>query len=327
MSTQSIRPSQFITTYGPGSIIEGKNGPRLIPSPDIGLFRDPSIILEDYEISDSRLSGGILKGARVFRLPSNAELGKKEEIPIYRTKIFPNWNLCVNSNQHKSQGSEDTYILYHSSQQKCPVCNEQTSKNRKAVRFIVACPEGHMDDFDWYFVIHNGKKQCSNHAWFRWVGGGSSLSNIYLECPDCNKKSNTMEQAYRNSWPCHGRFPEREDLREHSPWKTCDARARIIQRQASNLRIADMISLFTIPPRDTALHRMLDNQLLRSHIQTETVEDKNQCEKKLRSLESGRFIKTDTVNAILSCTWEEISDAINDLEWFGGHEMYFVSYN
>lgn len=314
MSTQSIRPSQFITTYGPGSIIEGKNGPRLVPLPDIGLFRDPNIILEDYEISDSRLSQGILGGARVFRLPSNAEMGKKEDIPIYRTKVFPNWNLCVNSDHHNGQTSEDVYILYHSSQQRCPVCYEQTSKNRQAVRFIVACPEGHLDDFDWHYFIHNGKKQCNNHTWFKWTGGGSSLSNIFLDCPECNSKSKSMEQAYRSSWPCHGRFPEREELRDHSPWKTCNARARIIQRQASNLRIADIVSLFTIPPRDTALHRMLDNQLLRSHIQTETFADKVQFEKRLRALENGKFIKTDTVNAILGCTWEEITEAINDLD-------------
>jgi hypothetical protein len=63
MSTQSIRPSQFITTYGPGAIIEGKNGPRLIPRADIGLFSDRTINVEDFEISDSRMSEGILKKA------------------------------------------------------------------------------------------------------------------------------------------------------------------------------------------------------------------------------------------------------------------------
>jgi hypothetical protein len=316
MSTQSIRPSQFITTYGPGAIIEGKNGPRLIPAPDKGLFSDPTIMVEDYVISDSRLSEGILSGARVFRLPSNAELGKKEDIPIYRTKIFPKWNLCVNSNRHKNEGDDDDkYILYHYSQHKCPVCNEGFSKNQQAVRFIAACPEGHLDDFDWHYFIHDGKKQCNNHAWFIWSGGGSSLSNIFLTCSVCGSRSKSLEQAYRGTWPCHGRFPERENLNEEdSTWKHCNARARIIQRQASNLRVPDIVSLFTIPPRDTALHRMLDNQLLRSHIMTEKFSDKDAFEKRLRALEKGRFIKIDTVNAILSCNWDEICQAISDLE-------------
>ena len=111
LSAQSIRPSQFIITYGPGSIIEGRNGPRLIPRPDKGLFINPILKVEELEISDSRMSEGILEGARVFRLPSNAELGKDDDTFLYRTKIFPEWNLCVNSNHHDGQGKDDIYIL------------------------------------------------------------------------------------------------------------------------------------------------------------------------------------------------------------------------
>ncbi len=313
MSTQSIRPSQYILTYGPGAIIEGKNGPRLIPSPDIGLFKNPTIRVEDYEISDSRLSEGILKGAKVFRLPSNAELSKKDDVPIYRTKIFPNWNLCVNSSLHPPEKDDDVYILYHSKQNGCPVCKKEFSKNQQAVRFVAACPEGHLDDFDWYYFIHNGKNDCSNHDWFKWIGGGSSLSNIFLMCPQCKTRSRSLEQAFRSSWPCHGRFPEREEITGSTLRKSCEADARMIQRQASNLRITDIVSLFTIPPRDTALHRILDNRLLRSHIQIGTFSSKSELEKRLKALEVNKFVKTDTVNAILECTWDEITQAINDL--------------
>lgn len=314
MTTQSLRPSQFITTYGPGALIEGKNGPRLIPLPSIGLFRDPLINLEEFEISDSRLSNGILKGARVFRLPSNAELDKNDDVPLYRTKVFPNWNLCVNSGLHSDEASKDTYVLYDVDMGGCPVCKSKTSKNREAVRFILACPEGHLDDFDWYYFIHNGKTTCKNHSRYIWNGGGSSLSNITLNCPECGANSKSMEDAYRRSWPCHGRFPEREPLNVKSNWKSCSEGARIIQRQASNLRVADIISLFTIPPRDTALHRMLDNTLLRSHIQTRKFANKADFESLLHDLESRNYIRTDTVNAILGCSWEEIVSAIKDLD-------------
>ncbi len=315
MSTQSIRPSQFITTYGPGAIIEGKNGPRLIPRADIGLFSDRTINVEDFEISDSRMSEGILKKARVFRLPSNAELGRNEQVPIYRTRPFPNWNLCVNSSKHPGGEMNDEYILYHSSQSGCPYCKEKFSKNQQAVRFIAACPEGHLDDFDWYYFIHNSKNHCNNRKWFRWSGGGSSLSNIILTCPDCGLKSKSLEQAYKSTMPCHGIFQEREKLNEMQiKWSKCDAGARIIQRQASNLRITNTVSLFTIPPRDKVLHRLLDSQLIRSHIMTEEFNNKGELETKLRKLEEKNFIKRDTVNNILACTWDEISHAINDLK-------------
>ena len=34
---QNIRKSQYVLSYGPGSIIEGKNGSRLMPSIDTGM--------------------------------------------------------------------------------------------------------------------------------------------------------------------------------------------------------------------------------------------------------------------------------------------------
>ena len=107
--TQNIRASQFITTFGPGAILEGPYGPRIIPRPDIGLFL-PGVGLspERFEISDQRMSEGILNGARIFRLPSNAELQKPENYYIYRTKPFPEWKLCHNFSGHNGRFS----ILY-----------------------------------------------------------------------------------------------------------------------------------------------------------------------------------------------------------------------
>src|SRR5713101_2322239 len=93
--TQAIRRSQFITTYGPGSIIEGPSGPRIIPRPDIGLFSPNGLSPDQFEISSSRMSEGLLHGARIFRLPSNAELGRATDARLYRTKTFPAWALCV----------------------------------------------------------------------------------------------------------------------------------------------------------------------------------------------------------------------------------------
>lgn len=51
--TQSIRPSQFITTYGPGTILESKDGPVMILRPDIGIFNKRSgLVPTDFEIDN-----------------------------------------------------------------------------------------------------------------------------------------------------------------------------------------------------------------------------------------------------------------------------------
>ena len=134
---QNIRLSQFIVTYGPGSLIEGIEGPRVIPRSDLGLFtQGSSLSPEDFEISDQRMSKGLLGGARIYRLPSNAELGITENRYIYRTKAFPVWKICLRNRSHKGNYS----VLYSGSY--CPVCKNMNKKGREAIRFIKACPNG-----------------------------------------------------------------------------------------------------------------------------------------------------------------------------------------
>ena len=80
---QNIRKSQFVLSYGPGSIIEGKNGSRLMPSIDTGMtWYMSKEFLEKNEISDIRMSNivesfedrEIDSGVGLFSLPSNSSL-------------------------------------------------------------------------------------------------------------------------------------------------------------------------------------------------------------------------------------------------------------
>lgn len=103
-----IRRSQFLTTYGPGAILEGVNGPRVIPSPEFsGVFAQVDDLLR-FEITDQRLSQGLLEGAGILRLPSNAELGEPETKALYKTHRFPSWSLCTKHNilYHKTSDDE-----------------------------------------------------------------------------------------------------------------------------------------------------------------------------------------------------------------------------
>ena len=73
---QNIRPSQFILTYGPGSILEGEE-PCVIPDADKGLF-DKNIDQMNYRIDDDRMSIGLLHGAKIYRLPTNDEFDDEQ---------------------------------------------------------------------------------------------------------------------------------------------------------------------------------------------------------------------------------------------------------
>jgi len=199
---QHIRISQFITTYGPGAIIEGPRGPRVIPLPNRGIRELDPI---KYEVSDQRMSQGLLGGARLFRLPSNAELGLPHDSYIYRTKPFPIWKLCLNIQQHGG----NFYILYHEA--RCPKCRSKdrrgNRRNVEAIRFIQACPKGHMDEVDWYQLVHGDESGCQHNRWFIWYGGGRSLSEIRENARGAAAKSILGRHTCRNGNAAEG-FPK-----------------------------------------------------------------------------------------------------------------------
>ncbi|MEM2514519.1 MAG: DUF1998 domain-containing protein [Candidatus Bathyarchaeia archaeon] len=305
---QHIRRSQFVITFGPGAILETRKGPRVIPMPNIGLFRpagglDPS----KFEIRDRRMTDGLLRSitrsqARIFRIPSNAELGKSENEPLYITKPFPEWKLCLNYSNHPKSG----YILFRG--RMCPLCATATAE---PIRFVMACPKGHMDDVDWYTIIHRSRKTCNNNKYFIWIGSGS-LENIRLECPSCNS-SRTFGDAYSDELECSGRRPEWEDVNGPPQCLGCDSKARIIQRQASNLRIPEIRTLFTIPPRYTRLHDLLQRYPIFSALAGSTPTNKKELESMLQRLVDYHVIPSSDMREILSYEWEDIEQAIREV--------------
>lgn len=249
MSYQQIRPSQFITTYGPGAILETRSGPVVIRSMD-RLFTDRGLLPSDYAINDVRLTRDPrLNGSRIVRLPANAELGLEEKQPIYPTEGFPYWCLCV---EHR--------ILYQT-RVGCPNCQGllprelQQKAGREAIRFVQACPEGHLDEIDWNYVVHGGSNCQANRGYYRWTGGGGSLRNINIECPQCPGRCN-FGDVYSRDWRCTERYPE---LGGRPPQPNCPSRAEIIQRGAANLRLSVTVSALTIPPLTTRLHNVLQD--------------------------------------------------------------------
>ena len=259
MAGQSIRRSQFITTYGPGAILESVEGPRVILGLEPGgIFA--SARPDDHEIVERRLSDGLLGGARIVAVPSNAELGVEEARGVYRTAPFPKWSLCVRHGvlYRKSEGDARTCP-------RCPASANHYDAWRKAgaekTRFIQVCPAGHMQDVDWNWVVSSMGGRCNGTCrpdCFLWEGGGGALASVRVRCPNCGQAAN-LGQAYARDWRCSGDFPE-ESGAQRPP---CPGRGRMVQRGASNVFIPETVTALTIPPAALELHRLLDRGALR----------------------------------------------------------------
>jgi hypothetical protein len=308
MAGQALRRSQFITTYGPGAILESKQGPRIIPAlEDSGLFDNRSAAT--FEVTDSRLSSALLGGAGIVRLPANAELGLPESQDIYRTRPFPAWALCT---YHQ--------ILYHkragagNPRQACPRCSLRDSEpeawqrvRQQAIRFVQVCLRGHLDDVNWIGIIQHRRNPC-RPSYLVWQGGGSALRNIDVLCPDCGGSMN-LGLAYGREWSCTGRFAE-----QGGRFEDCDVRAHLLQRGASNLRMTEIYSSLTIPPSDTRLHRLLESSNVRSALEMITVTTKQEMMTMLHKLAAKKLLGSAIPDEVDRYSEQEILAVVSQLQ-------------
>lgn len=270
--TQPLMRSQFILVYGPGSIIESENGPRLIPSLRNGLSNFNEVV-NKYKIHDVRMehliksiNPNVEQSINFFALPSNAAEGQSENWGLYKTLIFPAWKICYNANEHESNKP----ILFNSAYDggKCPCCGKESHSH---VRFVLACPEGHLDDVNWSYAVHS-EGDCGHYRYFEWDAKSNSLDSIRIRCPNCGQSIN-MRDIYSKDFPCTHRFPEKELFRsnkkkvDYSKFVSMDEREdcdynkmRVVQRQSTSLRIPLTRTLLTLPKYDSDQLKIIQAQ-------------------------------------------------------------------
>jgi hypothetical protein len=304
--TQSLRRSQFVTIYGPGAILEGPDGPRVIPVLSRSDLFSQGHRPASFEITDMRLSQALLGGAGIIRLPSNAELNELDSRSIYSTDPFPDWALCVRHGLLYRKTNPDNNHA-------CPRCAPLKNKyeawkqvRRQAIRFVRACSAGHLDDVDWVGIINHQKNDC-HPPYLYWRGGGGSLRQIEIVCPNCNSSIN-LGLAYSRDWRCSGRYPEWGKNRPGN----CDKPSKIIQRGAANLRISELQTALTIPPRSTPLHRQLEIMVVRAVLLSNPVSSKQALVTALRPLVDQDLLRSSVITQINDYSDVEILSAVHD---------------
>lgn len=311
--TQGFRASQFIYTYGPGSILEGQNGPRMVLSANQGLFHPKSAfkVIDNYRINDERMSKNLLNGNNIYRLPNNAEEGMRDDEAIYLTNAFPLWNLCINANGHTA----GNYVLYQGNE--CPVCHH-AGGGREAIRFVRACKNGHLDEIDWNYLVHRSSKE--NHAQhYLYNAGAGSISDIRISCPTCGVEKEFGKEYYGES-PCSGRFPERERHGGNPArnFGSCNAPMKILQRNAANIRLSKILTLLSIKSSGSALHNIFQRHEIAYGLgplkdADALPKDMPALEKFLDGLVNRETIKKITKDEIMKHDWEAIKPIMNQV--------------
>ena len=250
-----LRPSQLIYTFGVGALLDLPNTSALI----LGL--DDWDTRYCTEITEERLLGAIQRrlGPQVKKLhlppmtfeddsrdPTAAAIG----VPV---APFPRWLRCplcdtlatIDSGIFKlvqDQWRPDKTRYVHTSCAKAPT-NPPTAF---AVRFLLACREGHLTDFPWVEYVHKGNVPCKpSRLTLREFGAAGDASDIIVKCLECGVERRMADAFDRDAFAiqCSAHHPH---LRKTDA-AGCQETARTILLGASNSWFPLVMSALSLP--------------------------------------------------------------------------------
>lgn len=230
-----VRRPQTITPFGTGAIIDIE-GESLVAA-DVSCWSDKGEIVREARLEK-------LLGVKHFRMaPASPEFfweidHRTPGVPYVR---FPRWMFCAQCRR----------MYWKWSQREAPVCDEcRNHPKLTPLRFVMACPRGHLDDVPWDFWAHFRRERCEiPDLRFETEPGGSGLEFVFIRCATCGARRNLLGIANPDSlFPLKIKCPGRHPWRPLKEREECDAVPQVLQRRATNLTLALIESAIDIPP-------------------------------------------------------------------------------
>ena len=267
-----VRPSQILWTYGPGALID-------LPSLSVvtmGVDRwekGRCIQIEEARLLSAvrNVLGRQVESLRMppFRQSEYLDPYSAEALIGVPVRPFPRWLRCVKCGllseidlglfkiKEDRFRPENTRFVHEG----CTGSKGNLrAKDADAVpaRFLLACRNGHLDDFPWHYFVHSGPSGCRGTLRFFESGASLQTENLWVKCDECGASRN-MAHAFGKSGKenlprCRGRHPhlDRYDA-------DCEERARAVLLGATNSWFPITLSALAIPiARDPASQLVRD---------------------------------------------------------------------
>ena len=270
-----LRPSQMLTTFGVGSVVDLPHISVMV----MGLEDWPN---SDYrELTEERLLASIrtILGDQVHALrsppivPDTDRSNPFEEQSYVGVPVapFPRWMLCPRC-RRLAPLSSNQFILkpdaYRPDRVKYVHENCRYPGKLPTVvpaRFIVACKNGHLDDFPWVHFVHGGPPDHPYKLQLLEVGPSGEAADIYVRCETCDT-SRPMSDAFKlhdSDLPsCRGRRPHLRDFDENGckDEQNQPIRVRAMTQGASNTWFPILLSALSIPQSSNLLKQLVTDR-------------------------------------------------------------------
>lgn len=260
-----IRRSALISPWGVGAIVPFPNDESLmIAGLDAWRYNDTKPFIIKDERLTKRLGVSELRWPPDFRKKNQDPQNCNLKIPTVR---FPTWYYCPFCGQMKQ-------TTYYETQPMCDAiqwpegrrCSQTGRYRRKMIpeRFIVICPEGHIDDFPVAEWVHydSGHTYDPNTCKIRRSTGGASanLTGVYYQCTCGARRS--MSGATKKgalakiNYHCKGTKPWL-GISGEEPCLAKPEDVKVVLRGATNVWFADTRSSISIPVDNIAVQRKM----------------------------------------------------------------------
>jgi hypothetical protein len=233
-----LRRSQLITTYGCGAIASLPRESVVIAGTDFWKNAD----CDSYHLHEENLQSYL--GVKYFvSPPGNDEYSeniKNLGVPAFR---FPKWMFCPKC---RRLALFTAFNFATNSHPRCSRCGKPLIPSR----FVVACKNGHLDDFPYMWWVHRGQECQGPRApelEISMSSRSSGLDSIIITCRSCGKKRSMMGSV-------GGKGLEEFSCTGHRPWLNdtdpvpCTEKVHALLRGATNLHFSVNASALSIPP-------------------------------------------------------------------------------
>ncbi|MDY3556174.1 DUF1998 domain-containing protein [Gemmata sp. JC717] len=270
-----LRPSQALTTFGVGAIIDLPNLSVMV----MGLEDWP--LKDTVEIGEQRLLASVKEvlGQQVAALrsapvvPDTYQVNQFDSSALVGIPVvpFPRWMVCPYC-RRLAPLSSDLFKLetpYRTDQIRYVHANCTKPGKPPTVipaRFIVACKNGHLDDFPWREFAHGGPTKCQGGLRLLEPSATGEAASIFVQCEAENCGAfRPMSDAFKmdlKALPvCKARRPH---LRDHDECGCksqfgVDVRMEPMLQGASNSWFGITLTALAIPQASGELKQLVDD--------------------------------------------------------------------